>query len=172
MTDLIGWILGQCGYLGVALLTLAETVFPPLPSEVIIPLAALEAQWRQVTERLRNAQEAIQTQQQAGLLTEAQARQQIVALQQQSATEMERLLPTMQQAAQAIGPDAVIRVQAWRNELDRTKLTVDEMAPLWNRIGESFGGALNGMITGAQTWRSALATALKMASDMWWLLVP
>ncbi len=128
-------------------------------------LAALEAQWRQVTERLRNAQEAIQTQQQAGLLTEAQARQQIVALQQQSATEMDRLLPTMQQAAQAIGPDAVIRVQAWRNELDRTKLTVDEMAPLWNRIGESFGGALNGMITGAQTWRSALASIFQQVAD-------
>jgi hypothetical protein len=128
-------------------------------------LAALEAQWRQVTERLRNAQEAIQTQQQAGLLTEAQARQHIVALQQQSATEMERLLPTMQQAAQAIGPDAVIRVQAWRNELDRTKLTVDEMAPLWNRIGESFGGALNGMITGAQTWRSALASIFQQVAD-------
>lgn len=128
-------------------------------------LAALEAQWRQVTERLRNAQEAIQTQQQAGLLSEAQARQQIVALQQQSATEMGRLLPTMQQAAQAIGPDAVIRVQAWRNELDRTKLTVDEMAPLWNRIGESFGGALNGMITGAQTWRSALASIFQQVAD-------
>jgi len=128
-------------------------------------LAALEAQWRQVTERLRNAQEAIQTQQQAGLLTEAQARQQIVTLQQQSATEMERLLPTMQQAAQAIGPDAVIRVQAWRNELDRTRLTVDEMAPLWNRIGESFGGALNGMITGAQTWRSALASIFQQVAD-------
>lgn len=128
-------------------------------------LAALEVQWRQVTERMRNAQEAIQTQQQAGLLTEAQARQQIVTLQQQSATEMERLLPTMQQAAQAIGPDAVIRVQAWRNELDRTKLTVDEMAPLWNRIGESFGGALNGMITGAQTWRSALASIFQQVAD-------
>jgi hypothetical protein len=128
-------------------------------------LEALEAQWRQVTERLRNAQEAIQTQQQAGLLTEAQARQQIVALQQQSATEMERLLPTMQQAAQAIGPDAVIRVQAWRNELDRTRLTVDEMAPLWNRIGENFGGALNGMITGAQTWRSALASIFQQVAD-------
>lgn len=128
-------------------------------------LSALETQWRQVTERLRNAQEALQTQQQAGLLTEAQARQQIVALQQQSATEMERLLPTMQQAAQAIGPDAVIRVQAWRNELDRTRLTVDEMAPLWNRIGESFGGALNGMITGAQTWRSALASIFQQVAD-------
>lgn len=128
-------------------------------------LTALEAQWRQVTERLRNAQEAIQSQQQAGLLTEAQARQQIVTLQQQSATEMERLLPTMQKAAQAIGPDAVIRVQAWRNELDRTRLTVDEMAPLWNRIGESFGGALNGMITGAQTWRSALASIFQQVSN-------
>ncbi len=128
-------------------------------------LSALETQWRQVTERLRNAQEALQTQQQAGLLTEAQARQQIVTLQQQSATEMERLLPTMQQAAQAIGPDAVIRVQAWRNELERTRLTVDEMTPLWNRIGESFGGALNGMITGAQTWRSALASIFQQVAD-------
>jgi len=128
-------------------------------------LAALEAQWRQVTERLRNAQEAIQTQQQAGLLTETQARQQIVALQQQSAIEMERLLPLMERAAQAIGPEAVIRVQAWRNELERTRFTVDEMAPLWNRIGESFGGALNGMITGAQTWRSALASIFQQVSD-------
>ncbi|MDZ7476789.1 tape measure protein [Stenotrophomonas pavanii] len=128
-------------------------------------LAALEAQWQQVTERLRNAQEAIGIQQQAGLLTEAQARQQIVALQQQSTSEMERLLPTMQQAAQAIGPDAVIRVQAWRNELERTRLTVDEMAPLWNRIGESFGSALNGMITGAQTWRSALASIFQQVAD-------
>jgi hypothetical protein len=128
-------------------------------------LSALEAQWRHVTERMRNAQEAIQTQQQAGLLTESQARTQIVALQQQSATEMERLLPTMQQAAQAIGPDAVIRVQAWGNELARTKLVVDEMAPLWNRIGESFGGALNGMITGAQTWRSAMSTLFQQVAD-------
>lgn len=119
-------------------------------------LAALEAEWRLVTERLRNAQEAIQVQQQAGLLTEAQARKEIVALQRQSAAEMERLLPTMQQAAQTIGPDAVVRVQAWRNELERTKLVVDELAPLWNSIGESFGGALNAMITGAQTWRGAL----------------
>ncbi len=128
-------------------------------------LVALESLWRQVTERLRNAQEAIQTQQQAGLLTEAQARQQIVALQQQSATEMERLLPTMQQAAQAIGPDAVIRAQAWRNELERTRLVVDEMAPLWNRIGESFGGALNGMLTGTQTWRSAMSALFQQVAN-------
>ena len=94
-------------------------------------LAALEAQWRQVTERLRNAQEAIGIQQQAGLLTEAQARQQIVTLQQQSATEMERLLPAMQQAAVAIGPDAVLRVQAWQNELARTRLVPGNSTGSW-----------------------------------------
>jgi hypothetical protein len=59
----------------------------------------------------------------------------------------------------------VIRVQAWGNELARTKLVVDEMAPLWNRIGESFGGALNGMITGAQTWRSAMSTLFQQVAD-------
>ncbi len=128
-------------------------------------LAALEAQWRQVTERLRNAQEAIGIQQQAGLLSEAQARQQIVALQQQSATEMQRLLPAMQQAAVAIGPDAVLRVEAWKNELARTRLVVDEMAPLWNRLGESFGGALNAMLSGAQSWREALSNLFRQIAD-------
>jgi hypothetical protein len=128
-------------------------------------LAALEAQWRQVTERLRNAQEAIQTQQQAGLLTEAQARGQIVALQQQSATEMERLLPTMQQAAQAIGPEAVIRVQAWRNELERTRLVTDALAPVWNQIGEGFSSALQGVITGAQSLREALSNIFRSIAE-------
>lgn len=128
-------------------------------------LAALEAQWRQVTERLRNAQEAIGIQQQAGLLTEAQARQQIVTLQQQSASEMQRLLPAMQQAAVAIGPDAVLRVEAWKNELARTRLVVDEMAPLWNRLGESFGSALNAMLSGAQSWREALSNLFRQIAD-------
>lgn len=128
-------------------------------------LARLEQEWRLVTERLRNAQEAIQIQSQAGLLTEAQARRQIVALQQQSAAEMERLLPAMQQAAQAIGPDAVSRVAAWRNELERTRLVTDELAPLWNRIGESFGNALQGMVTGAQTLREGLSSIFRSISD-------
>lgn len=128
-------------------------------------LAILEGEWRLVTERLRNAQEAIQIQSQAGLLTEAQARRQIVALQQQSAAEMERLLPLMQQAAAAIGPEAVLRVQAWRNELERTRLVTDELAPLWNRIGEGFGAALQGMLSGAQTLREGLSSIFRSISD-------
>jgi len=91
-------------------------------------LQTLEAAWQQSNERMRTAQQSIQIQQQAGLLTESQARQQIIALQQQSAAEMEQLLPIMERAAQAIGPEAVARVQAWRNELAQTRLVVDEVA--------------------------------------------
>ncbi|GHU08322.1 hypothetical protein AGMMS50225_06750 [Betaproteobacteria bacterium] len=56
-------------------------------------------------------------------------------------------------------------MQAWRNEIERTRLAVDELAPLWNRIGESFGGALNGMLTGAQSWRSALSGFFQQVSN-------
>ena len=128
-------------------------------------LARLEQEWRLVTERLRNAQEAIQIQQQAGLLTKAQARERIVALQRESADEMQRLLPAMQQAAQAIGPEVAGRVAAWRNELERTRLVVDELAPMWNRIGEGFGTALQGMVTGAQSFREALSNLFRQVAD-------
>jgi membrane protein DedA with SNARE-associated domain len=44
MAGWIAWIVENLGYFGVTLLTFAETIFPPLPPEVIIPLAGLEAQ--------------------------------------------------------------------------------------------------------------------------------
>jgi membrane protein DedA with SNARE-associated domain len=44
MADTIFWLIEHLGYAGIALLTFAETIFPPLPSEVIIPVAAYQAQ--------------------------------------------------------------------------------------------------------------------------------
>lgn len=43
MTDWIGDLIEQTSYLGVALLMLLETVFPPIPSEVIMSYAGLKA---------------------------------------------------------------------------------------------------------------------------------
>ena len=43
MTDWIGTILHAWGYWGVGLLMFVETVFPPIPSEVIMPLAGIQA---------------------------------------------------------------------------------------------------------------------------------
>jgi membrane protein DedA with SNARE-associated domain len=36
-------LIDQLGYVGIAILMFAETIFPPLPSEVIMPLAGLRA---------------------------------------------------------------------------------------------------------------------------------
>ena len=43
MTDWISQLLENWGYLGVAFLMFVETVFPPIPSEVIMPLAGVNA---------------------------------------------------------------------------------------------------------------------------------
>jgi membrane protein DedA with SNARE-associated domain len=43
MTDWIGTLIDNWGYFGVGLLMFIETVFPPIPSEVIMPLAGVHA---------------------------------------------------------------------------------------------------------------------------------
>lgn len=43
MLDWIIWALESTGYVGVALLMLGENVFPPIPSELIMPLAGFAA---------------------------------------------------------------------------------------------------------------------------------
>jgi membrane protein DedA with SNARE-associated domain len=43
MSDWIIRLIADAGYLGVAFLMFAETIFPPIPSEVIMPVAGLSA---------------------------------------------------------------------------------------------------------------------------------
>ena len=43
MFDLITSLIAQTGYVGIAFLMLAENVFPPIPSELIMPLAGFTA---------------------------------------------------------------------------------------------------------------------------------
>lgn len=43
MNDWIAAVLARTGYVGVALLMVAENVFPPIPSELIMPLAGFAA---------------------------------------------------------------------------------------------------------------------------------
>ena len=43
MTDWVIRLIEQAGYFGVALLMFLETVFPPIPSEVIMPIAGVAA---------------------------------------------------------------------------------------------------------------------------------
>jgi len=43
MTDWVFRLLDEAGYVGVAILMFLETVFPPIPSEVIMSLAGVRA---------------------------------------------------------------------------------------------------------------------------------
>jgi membrane protein DedA with SNARE-associated domain len=43
VTDFIAYMIDNFGYIGVGLLMFIETVFPPIPSEVIMPLAGVHA---------------------------------------------------------------------------------------------------------------------------------
>ena len=43
MSDWVIRMIEQSGYLGVAFLMFLETVFPPIPSEVIMPIAGMAA---------------------------------------------------------------------------------------------------------------------------------
>ena len=43
MSDWVVRLIEQSGYLGVAFLMFLETIFPPIPSEVIMPVAGMAA---------------------------------------------------------------------------------------------------------------------------------
>lgn len=43
MFDWITWLVEQTGYIGIALLMFGENLFPPIPSELIMPLAGFTA---------------------------------------------------------------------------------------------------------------------------------
>lgn len=119
-------------------------------------LEAIEARFRQTMDRMRADAELVRLQQEAGLLSETRARQRIVALQRQAADEAQRLLPAMQRAAQAVGPEAELRVRGLTVELARLRTTADEFAAIWQGIGGAFASAFDGMITRATTWRDAM----------------
>lgn len=116
-----------------------------------------EAKFNAVVTRLRNSQETVDIQRKNGILTETQAREKLVALNQEAATELDALIPKLEEAAKAIGPDAIAKVQGWKNEIAQTRTVIDETAV---RINGSFKDAATTLfkdfVTGAKTAKEAV----------------
>lgn len=91
-------------------------------------LSRAESEFNAALQRMSTAEQSIHIQQEAGLLTEQQAREQIIALHKQTAQELQKILPLLEQAANAIGPDAVAKIQAWKNAIAQTEQSVDDIA--------------------------------------------
>jgi len=119
-------------------------------------LDALESKWRLALDRMRNAEESIHIQQQQGLITNAEAQDRIAAAHRQAADVLRSLLPSMEQAANAIGPEAVARVQAWKNELASVQTVIDPIAQTLNTdFKNAFTEAFTAIGSGAKNAKQA-----------------
>lgn len=121
-------------------------------------LAVYERQFNDTLARMRASEESINLQRQSGLLTESQARQQILALHRQTGQSLDALLPQLEAAAAAIGPDAVARVQAWKNEIAQVKLVVDDVAvAIDGAVLDGFAQLFQDIGSGAKSAKDAFA---------------
>ncbi len=121
-------------------------------------LADYERQFNDALSRMRASEESINLQRQSGLLTESQARQQILALHRQTGQSLDALLPQLEAAATAIGPDAVARVQAWKNEIAQVKLVADNVAvAIDGAVQDGFAQLFQDIGSGAKSAKDAFA---------------
>ncbi len=119
-------------------------------------LSAYERQFNDALGRMRATEESIHLQRQSGLLTESQARAQILALHRETGAALETLLPQLEASATAIGPDALARVQAWKNEISQVKLVVDDVAvAIDGAAQEGFAQLFEVIGSGAQSAKEA-----------------
>lgn len=137
-------------------------------------LAEYERQFNDALSRMRASEESINLQRQSGLLSESQARQQILSLHRQTGQSLDALLPQLEASATAIGPDAVARVQAWKNEIAQVKLVVDDVAvAIDGAVQDGFAQLFQDIGSGAKSakevfadfGRSVLQTINRIASQ-------
>ena len=92
-------------------------------------LARLERQYQNVTDRMSIRERELQVQKDAGMLTEAQMRREVLTLHQQTATEVEGMIPKMQALATATGSEeAINRVARLKVEVAGLKTVADDVA--------------------------------------------
>lgn len=121
-------------------------------------LAAYEQQWDAALARMRAAEESVGLQREAGLLTESQARAQILQLHRDTGEALDALLPKLEAAASAVGGEALARVQAWKNEIAQTKLVVDDVAlAIDGAVQDSFASLFEAIGSGAKSAKDAFA---------------
>lgn len=102
-------------------------------------------------------QQAIQAQQQAGLISELDARQQLVALNAQTAQQVEALLPKMRELAAATGdPAALERLKDLEAQLGNLRTVANDLAnALTSGLQNGLQNALEGLATGTMDLRQA-----------------
>ncbi|MCQ9875970.1 tape measure protein [Pseudomonas aeruginosa] len=115
----------------------------------------------------QSRQEAsIHAAQQAGLVSELAARQQLLDLHRSTADEVEQLVPRMEELAKATGdPAAIERVKDLRQQLENTRLAADQLTlALRSGIENGMQDALRGLADGTLSLQEAAVSFLQAVS--------
>jgi len=122
-------------------------------------LGKLERQYQTVTERMAIRERELQVQKDAGMLTETQMRRGVLELHQQTATEVEGLIPKMQELAAATGSEeAINRVARLKVEVAGLKTAADDVATRINGdVENAFATMFEQIGSGAKSAKDAFA---------------
>lgn len=120
-------------------------------------LGKLERQYQTVTERMAIRERELQVQKDAGMLTESQMRRGVLELHQQTAAEVEGLIPKMQELAAATGSeDAINRVARLKVEVAGLKTAADDVATRINGdVENAFATMFEQIGSGAKSAKDA-----------------
>lgn len=121
-------------------------------------LDALQAQWRQALDAMRQAQDNANVMRDAGVLTQAQAQQRITQAAAEAKAAMEQLLPTLEAAMQRLFPPEEVarRMQALRAEILKTQPVVENLGTkIAGQVQDAFASMLEQIGSGAKTAKDA-----------------
>lgn len=132
-------------------------------------LDTLQSEVQRVTANVGKVESSINVQQDAGLLTEVAARKKIVALHRQTAAELEKQRPLLQEMAEqpgAVGQAAKLALQALDDEILRLQstMTVFESA-LKDGLQSGISDAIQGLADGTYTLRDAVTSLVDSVTD-------
>lgn len=122
-------------------------------------LARLERQYGVVTERMAIRERELQVQKDAGMLTESQMRRGVLELHQQTAAEVDGLIPKMQELAASTGSEeAINRVARLKVEVAGLKTETDDVATRINGdVENAFATMFEQIGSGAKSAKDAFA---------------
>ena len=122
-------------------------------------LARLERQYGVVTERMAIRERELQVQKDAGMLTETQMRRSVLELHQQTAAEVDGLIPKMQELAASTGSEeAINRVARLKVEVAGLKTEADDVATRINGdVENAFATMFEQIGSGAKSAKDAFA---------------
>jgi hypothetical protein len=127
-------------------------------------LAQLETKFKESMARMQVLQDGINIKRQSGLLTESQARSQISDLLQQTADELDVVVPKMEALASAAGGEAVTRVAGLRNEVTRLRVETDQYEVRFQGVvRNSLQGMFQGLLLGQKDVFSNMVQGFKNA---------